>query len=173
MGIVGTGASAAQIIPRLAGVADQLVIFQRSASYVVPRDDRSYTEHERLLFEHDPEVARHLRYRLFWEAEQNIAQRKGVRPDIDLLRERALGHLAVQVSDPELRARLTPAYEIGCKRVLLSDDFYPALVRDDVILESSAIDRIEGDTAIAASGALSARCDCSRHRIPLHASTIR
>jgi len=106
---VGTGASAAQIIPRLAGVADQLVIFQRSASYVVPRDDRSYTEDERLLFEHDPEVARHLRYRLFWEAEQNIAQRKGVRPDIDLLRERALGHLAVQVSDPELRARLTPA----------------------------------------------------------------
>jgi cation diffusion facilitator CzcD-associated flavoprotein CzcO len=153
VGIVGTGASAAQIVPQLAGTAGRLVVFQRSAPYVVPRGDRSYTEDERQRFERDPEAARRLRDRLFWEAEQAIAQRKGVRPDIDLLRERALGHLAAQVPDPELRARLTPDYEIGCKRVLLSDEFYPALDRDDVTLESSALDRVEGDTAIAASGA--------------------
>jgi cation diffusion facilitator CzcD-associated flavoprotein CzcO len=153
VGVVGTGASAAQIIPRLAGTAARLVVFQRSASYIIPRDDRTYTEDERRLFEHDPDAARYLRNQLFWEAEQNIAQRKGVRPDIDLLRERALNHLANQVPDPELRARLTPEYEIGCKRVLLSDEFYPALTRDDVTLESSAIKHVEGNIAVAASGA--------------------
>lgn len=157
VGVVGTGASAAQIVPRLAGAAEQLVVFQRHAPYVVPRGDRPFTAAERRHFRDDPDAARRLRAELFTEAERAIAQRRRVQPDLDAVRARALGHLAAQVGDAGLRAALTPDYEIGCKRILLSDDFYPALTRDDVTLEASALERVEGSVAVAASGA--------RHRL--------
>jgi cation diffusion facilitator CzcD-associated flavoprotein CzcO len=153
VGVVGTGASAAQIVPALAGRAAGLVVFQRTPPWVVPRGDRAYTAQERRGFALDPGAERALREELFDEAERAIDARRRVRPDIDRLRDRALDHLATQVPDPELRARLTPDYEIGCKRIVISDDLYPALRRDDVTLEPSALARVEKSTAIAASGA--------------------
>ena len=153
VGVVGTGASAAQIVPALAGRAAGLVVFQRTPPWVVPRGDRAYTAQERRGFALDPGAERALRDELFDEAERAIDARRRVRPDIDRLRDRALDHLAAQVPDAELRARLTPDYEIGCKRIVISDDLYPALGRDDVTLEPSALARVEKATAIAASGA--------------------
>ncbi len=149
--VIGTGASAVQLLPSLADIADQLVVFCRSAPYVLPRDNRHYTETERAEFRSDPDLARGLREQLFAEAELGITSRHGIHPDIDLLRDRAMNHLAVQVRDPELRRRLTPDYVIGCKRVLLSDDFYPTVLRDNVVLEPSGLDRVAGSIAIAAS----------------------
>ncbi len=153
VGVVGTGASAAQIVPALAGRAAGLVVFQRTPSWVVPRGDRAYTAQERRGFALDPGAERALREELFDEAERAIGARRRVRPDIDRLRDRALDHLATQVPDEDLRVRLTPGYEIGCKRIVISDDLYPALRRDDVTLEPSALARVEKSTAIAASGA--------------------
>jgi cation diffusion facilitator CzcD-associated flavoprotein CzcO len=153
VGVVGTGSSAAQIVPRLAGTASEVVVFQRTPPWVVPRGDRAYSDAERRAFALDPAAGRALRAQLFDDAERAVGARRRVRPDLDELRDRALAHLAAQVGDPALRAQLTPDYEIGCKRILVSDDLYPALSRDDVVLEPSALARVEKSTAIAASGA--------------------
>ncbi|GAB3391201.1 NAD(P)/FAD-dependent oxidoreductase [Humibacter soli] len=152
VGLVGTGASAVQLLPELARRARHVTVFQRSAPYVVPRGDRAYDERELALFA-DPAERDLLREQIFWDAEAAFPQRLGVPEAIGALQERAASHLHAQVADPSLRARLTPDYEIGCKRVLLSDDFYPAIQRTNVTLETSALERVDGSAAIAASGA--------------------
>ncbi|MFD7846740.1 flavin-containing monooxygenase [Nocardia sp. NPDC059764] len=151
VGLVGTGASAVQILPRLAGEASEVVVFQRSAAYVLPRGDRFYTPDELAGFAADPQSITALRDELFAEAELSIAARRRRHPEIDLLSRRALDHLAGQVRDPGLRRRLTPDYEIGCKRILFSDEYYAALQQDNVRLESTELTRISDGLAIAAS----------------------
>ncbi|MEJ2868223.1 NAD(P)/FAD-dependent oxidoreductase [Actinomycetospora sp. OC33-EN08] len=152
VGVVGTGASAAQVIPRLAGRARRLVVLQRTPAWVLPRGDRAYTAAERSRFTRDPAAARRLREDIFDDAEQAVAARRRVRPAIDELRDRAQRHLHAQVGDAGLRARLSPGYEIGCKRIVLSDELYPALDRDDVTLEDTALTGLEPGAAVAASG---------------------
>ncbi|MDN8960530.1 hypothetical protein Q0P93_14690, partial [Staphylococcus aureus] len=83
-----------------------------------------------------------LRAEIFTRAEAGFAARAGDPGALDTLRRRALDHLHRQVPDPALRERLRPDYEIGCKRVLLSDDYYPALASDDVTLEPTALARV-------------------------------
>lgn len=153
IGVVGSGASAIQIVPEMAKIASELVVFQRSAPYVIPRADRAYTEGERRLFARDPESIEALRAEIFWTGEFNFSQRRGVPRFIDEARNLALGHLAAQVADEALRARLMPDYEIGCKRVLISNDYYPAICNPVTTLENSALARVEGGTAVAAGGA--------------------
>jgi cation diffusion facilitator CzcD-associated flavoprotein CzcO len=156
VGLVGTGASAIQILPRLAAEASEVVVFQRSAPYVLPRGDRQYSREEMDGFAADPRTVTALRDELFAEAERNIGARHRRHPDIDMLRQRALDHLTASVRDLGLRRLLTPDYEIGCKRILFSDDYYAALQLGHVRLEPAPLTRI-GDssgnhTAIAASG---------------------
>ncbi|WP_257865649.1 flavin-containing monooxygenase [Gordonia jinghuaiqii] len=151
VGVVGTGASAVQVVPHLAQVAEELVVFCRTPPYVVPREDRAYTAEERSALL-DPDVAREVRNRLLTEADGAFRQRLGLHPDIDEIRARARDHLHAQVADPVLREQLTPDYEIGCKRILLSDDFYPALQRSNVVLEPSALTSVAESKATARSG---------------------
>ncbi|WP_411699567.1 flavin-containing monooxygenase [Conyzicola sp.] len=153
VGVVGTGASAVQLVPRVAEQAGSVVLFQRTAAHVVPRDDSEYSARDILSFRNSPETRERLRADLFWSMEAGFAERVATPGYIDALRARARGHLEAQVSDADLRDLLTPGYEIGCKRVLLSDDFYPALESGAVTLEPSALVSIDGRTAIAASGA--------------------
>ena len=153
VGVVGTGASAIQIAPNIACVAESVVLFQRTAAYVVPRADRAYSDAEIRLLAQVPGEIERLRSQLFWEAEAGFAQRIGLPAAVAEFRGVALAHLASQVSDPELRARLTPHYEIGCKRVVLSDEFYPALSTGAVTLEPSALESLHSHRATAASGA--------------------
>jgi len=152
VGVVGTGASAVQLVPEVAAVAESVVLFQRTAPYVVPRDDPEYSRRDILNFQHDPAAREELRAELFWAMESGFAARVGTPGYIDDLRDLARGHLESQVADPELRAMLAPDYEIGCKRVLLSNDFYPALDDGSVTLEPSALVSVEGTTATGASG---------------------
>lgn len=151
VGVVGTGATAAQLVPAIAGRAAHVVVLQRTPAYVVPRGDQAYDAAERAALR-APGAAGALRERLFAEQDRGVAARLAPGPARDELRARALDHLAAQVADPGLRALLTPAYEVGCKRVVLSDDWYPALQRDDVTLEPTALVRVEGDRVVAASG---------------------
>ncbi len=153
VGVVGTGASAAQLVPALAGTAAQLVVFQRTAAWVVPREDAPVPDDERRALARDPAAVRALRARLLVELDAGIAARRREQPALEVLRERAGTHLAAQVPAGPLREALTPDYEVGCKRVLLSDDYYPVLQRDDVVLVPSALEHLEGRTAVAASGA--------------------
>jgi cation diffusion facilitator CzcD-associated flavoprotein CzcO len=151
--VVGSGASSVQIVPEVAAVASHVSVLQRSAPYVIPRDDPAYTEAELRLFERDPDELARVRSALFWKAEEAYAQRAAEPHALEAARSRALAHLAAQVADPELRAALTPDYEIGCKRVLISNDYYPALTQPHVTLESSALAAVEGSTLVMANGA--------------------
>lgn len=151
IGVVGTGASAIQVIPHLAERAEELVVFCRTPPYVVPREDRRYSDDERRAMR-DAATASAMRAELLADADNAFRQRLGLHPDIDRIRERALGHLHRQVHDPHRRELLTPDYEIGCKRILLSDDFYPALDLPTVTLEPSALESVTECKARAVSG---------------------
>ncbi|AZY47886.1 flavin-containing monooxygenase [Bordetella avium] len=148
IGVIGTGASAIQIVPELAREAAQLTVFQRSAPYVIPRRDHVYSEAEKGLFERFPEAAQELRDELFWGNESRFPQRRQVPAFIDQITAMALGHLRQQVPDAALRQKLTPHYAIGCKRVLISNDYYPTLQRSNVALETAGIARIDADGVI-------------------------
>lgn len=153
VGVVGTGASAIQIAPNISGAAESVVLFQRTPAYIVPRADRAYSDVEMRVLARVPGAIERLRSQLFWDAEAGFAKRIGLPVAVAEFRDVALGHLASQVADPALRARLTPDYEIGCKRVALSDEFYPAISSGAVRLEPSALTSLDGDRASAASGA--------------------
>jgi cation diffusion facilitator CzcD-associated flavoprotein CzcO len=153
IGVVGTGASAIQVIPHLAKIASHLVVFQRTPAYVSPRRGRDHTEGEKRRFRRDPRALEELRSELFWVQETNYAARRQIPQYIEPLKRVALDHLAAQVPDPNLRQRLTPAYEPGCKRMVFSSTFYPALQQPNVTLEASALASADGATARAASGA--------------------
>ena len=149
--VVGTGASAIQLVPQLARTA-QVTLFQRTPAWIVPRGGAAYSDAERAAFEARPEELVRLRGTLYAEGEARFASRSGDAAASREARQTAVAHLEAQVSHPALRAALTPDYAFGCKRVLLSDDFYPALDAGDVTLEASALVAVEGSTAVAASG---------------------
>lgn len=151
VGLVGTGASAIQILPRLAAEASEVVVFQRSAPYILPRGDREYSREETERFAADPGTVTALRDELFAEAERGIGARQRRHPDIDLLRQRAQDHITASVPDAGLRRLLTPDYEIGCKRILFSDDYYTAVQLRHVRLEPTPLARI-ADGGIAGGG---------------------
>jgi cation diffusion facilitator CzcD-associated flavoprotein CzcO len=139
VGVVGTGASAIQIVPEMAKTAEHVTVFQRTAPYVIPRKDRIYEEYEKGMFERLPETAQALRDELFWGNESRFPQRRGAPAFLEQITKIANDHLEAQVDDPELRERLRPGYEIGCKRVLISNDYYTTLCQPNVELETSAI----------------------------------
>jgi cation diffusion facilitator CzcD-associated flavoprotein CzcO len=148
VGVVGSAASAVQLIPEVAKQAAHLVVFQRTPNWVIPRNDTAVTPEAKALMATNLEVAMRLGAAsramifdnadtFFWQAFQWTPEGRAA------FTRTALDHLAAQVPDPALRAKLTPDYPIGCKRILICDDFYPALCRDDVTLETSAIAAIE------------------------------
>ncbi|KVD67988.1 flavin-containing monooxygenase [Burkholderia ubonensis] len=152
VGVVGTGASAIQIIPEVAKVASRLTVFQRTAPWIVPRPDRDYTEAEKGMFRKLPSKMQELRTSIFWENEERFAQRAAVPSLLKKATDIALAHLEQQVPDPVLRKKLTPNYEIGCKRILKSSDYYPALARSNVELVTDGISKIDDRSVVTKSG---------------------
>lgn len=152
IGVIGTGASAIQIVPQLAPSAEHLTVFQRSAPYVIPRMDREFSVGEKRLFERLPSVAQSLRDELFWSNESRFPQRRQVPLFVDQIRERALWHLEDQVAPGALREKLTPGYEIGCKRILIANDFYPALQLPNVDLIVEPITKIVPEGVMTRDG---------------------
>jgi cation diffusion facilitator CzcD-associated flavoprotein CzcO len=130
--VVGTGASAIQVIPAIAPIADHVVVMQRTPPWVMPRRDRAVPERYRSLLASFPPLHRTMRGLTSWAREMQLLSftRQGA---FRAMGERiARRHLQEQVSNPALRERLSPHYAMGCKRILLSDDYYPALMRDNV-----------------------------------------
>lgn len=152
IGVVGSGASAIQIVPEIAETATHLTVFQRSAPYVIPRLDYFYTDAERGMFRKFPHTAQAIRDELFWGNEARFPQRRGVPAFIDQITEVADNHRKTQVTDPVLYKKLTPNYAIGCKRILISNDYYPALGRPNVTLETDGISHIDGNAVITRAG---------------------
>ncbi|MEN2738841.1 NAD(P)/FAD-dependent oxidoreductase [Microbacterium sp. X-17] len=150
--VVGTGASAVQLVPELARIAGQVTLFQRTPAWIMPRDAHPYSAAERDRFARHPEKLAELRDALDREGEERFASRSGDAAAAAAASATALAHLRAQVADPALRAGLTPDYAFGCKRVLLSDAFYPAVADGPVTLETSALASVSGTTLVSAAG---------------------
>ncbi|MES2097621.1 MAG: NAD(P)/FAD-dependent oxidoreductase [Pseudomonadota bacterium] len=144
IGVIGTGASAIQVVPEIAADAAHLTVFQRSPHWVIPREDKPVGDVTRTLFARVPLLRKAVRALIWLRLEQiwKAIERPGG-AKARQMEQLARDYLAEQVSDPELRAKLTPDFPIGCKRTLVSDDYFAALTRDNVTLETRAIDRIE------------------------------
>lgn len=150
--VVGSGASAIQLVPEVAKKAKSLTVLQRSAPYILPRADRPYSETEKQLFMKDPESMDALRHSLFWDNEFNFAQRRNLKSHIQRVKKNCLHFLNHQIDDSELQRKLTPHYEPGCKRVLLSNTYYPTFLQPHVTLEDSALLEVTKDSVISRSG---------------------
>jgi cation diffusion facilitator CzcD-associated flavoprotein CzcO len=136
--VIGTGASAVQFVPEIQPRVGRLRIFQRSAPWIWPRRDRTLSGTERWLFRTMPATQRLARSSI-WLLREGWTT-GFLHPGImRWSQRRAVRHLRRSVPDPQLRARLTPDYTFGCKRVLLSNDYLPALTRENVELVSAGI----------------------------------
>jgi cation diffusion facilitator CzcD-associated flavoprotein CzcO len=137
--VVGAGASAVQIVPNIAPVVEHLTVFQRSAPWVLPRGGRRTTAMERGLFRRLPFVQALVRGAIYWAMEGMGMAFFGASWLQKGLAAVALRKLAKEVNDPATRAALTPDYVIGCKRMTVSDDYYPAFNRPNVTLATAPI----------------------------------
>jgi cation diffusion facilitator CzcD-associated flavoprotein CzcO len=157
VGVVGTGASAVQLIPEVAQIASNTTVFQRTAAWTMSKHDQEWSPARQRLFARWPALQRLVRWRTYWSLEARAPL--FVRfPGLARLVERiALRELAAAVPDPVTRAALTPDYRIGCKRILLSNDYWPSFARPDVSLVTDAIVRVEPDAVVTADG--------SRHEV--------
>jgi len=155
--VVGTGASAIQLVPELQKKAAKLVLFQRTPAWVMPRRDRRISAAEKWLYEHVPPTQRLARLGVYVSREATVGGFVKRPALLKAAQRLARGHLNRAVKDPELRAKLTPDYVMGCKRVLLSNDYYPALAQPNAEVVASGLARVEGGVAVAADG--------SRHEV--------
>ncbi|MEW2358316.1 NAD(P)/FAD-dependent oxidoreductase [Spirillospora sp. NPDC029432] len=140
--VIGTGASAIQIIPEIAREAGRLTVFQRSAPYVIDKPDRAYRGWEKALLRSVPgtwELSRARIYSLYESRALGFIKYPRL---MEMLSRRFRQQLEEQVPDPEMRRKLTPDYPMGCKRILISSDYYPALAEPHVELVTDPIEEI-------------------------------
>lgn len=150
--VIGTGASSIQIVPSIAEQVAHLDVYQRTAPWVLPRHDRVYTGLERLGFRHLPFFQKAYRTAIYWGREGFVPAFTW-QPALALpAKLQALGNIRKGITDPALRRAVTPAYKIGCKRILISNAYYPALDRDDVDLITDPIARITPTGIVTADG---------------------
>ena len=141
--VIGTGASAIQFVPGIVDEVASITIFQRSAPYVVPKPDQAYRPLHHRVFERFPRtfaLERHVTWLLSEHLNRAITGTTVMLKGLELAFR---AHLRRQVKDPELRRRLRPDYPIGCKRILFSNDWYPALARPHVDLVTDRVATIE------------------------------
>lgn len=154
--VIGTGASAVQIVPAIVDEVETLDLFQRTPPWILPRPDRAYTPSERWVNRKVPGAARLRRLAVYWRNE-TIAVAFVRKPALmAIARAMAVKHIARQVKDPELRRIVTPNYTIGCKRILMSNDYYRALQRPGVRVHTAPISAIEPTGIRTQDGALHA-----------------
>ncbi len=142
VGIIGTGASAVQVIPAIAPNVSMLSVFQRTAGWLLPKLDHEIPPATRSRFAKYPWLQALTRLWLYFRLEAVAPTLTGYPRWLEVGRffeRQALKFLEESVADPELRAKLTPSYRLGCKRILLSNDYYEALQRDNVALVTSGI----------------------------------
>jgi cation diffusion facilitator CzcD-associated flavoprotein CzcO len=151
--VVGTGASAIQFVPHIQPKVAKLSVFQRTAPWIMPRGDRAFTEAERERLQRSPMRHRLLRARIQAQRELFGAMFFDMRIARAVERLARL-NLARQVRDRALRAKLTPSYTFGCKRILLSDDYLPALTRPNVEVVTSAIREVRERAVVTEDGSV-------------------
>ncbi|MFI6689440.1 flavin-containing monooxygenase [Streptomyces sp. NPDC050485] len=150
--MIGTGASAIQIVPSIQPEVGKLTLFQRTPPWVMPRMDRVITGVERWLHRQLPATGA-ARRGLLWGIRELQVSAFTKRPnELGLIESLAKSNMARAIKDPVLRAKLTPDYRIGCKRILLSSSYYPALAKPNVDVVASGLAEVRGSTLVAADG---------------------
>jgi cation diffusion facilitator CzcD-associated flavoprotein CzcO len=150
--VIGTGASAIQIVPEVQRVAAHLDVYQRTAPWVIPRNDRRYPRLERLALRRVPALAALYRTGIYW-AHEGYVPAFTWQPKLGAPAEKAATvNLRKGIKDPDLRARVTPTFQLGCKRVLRSNTYYPALAAENVDLVTDPIVRVTPTGVVTRDG---------------------
>jgi len=152
--VIGTGASAIQLVPQIAGEVAHLDVYQRSAPWVLPHTGHVVRERSKWLYRLVPGTQRLVRSATYWLRELMVLGFVKDPSRMTKAEQQARDHLQAQIADPSLREKLTPNYRLGCKRVLISDDYYPALTRDNVDLVTTPIRSIEAGGVRTSDGEL-------------------
>lgn len=150
--VVGTGASSVQLVPALAPRAGQLHVFQRTASWILPKHDKELSARRHAAYRRVPGLQRAVRWATYWELESRVLAFARYPKAMALVERISLRHLAKSVCNPQVRAKLTPHYTFGCKRVLVSNDYWAAFDRDDVEIVTDGIVSVERDAVVTADG---------------------
>ncbi len=150
--VIGTGASSIQFVPQIQPIVDQLLLFQRTPAWIMPRLDYQIPASQRAMFRYLPITQRLKRLRIYLRNEMTalalLYRPKLMKAAIEISQQ----HLERQVPDPALRAKLTPHYAMGCKRILVSGDFYPALSRPNVEVITDHISEVRAHSIVTADG---------------------
>ncbi len=149
--VIGTGASAIQFVPEIQADVDRLHVFQRTAPWVIPHRNRPLKRWERTLYRLFPPAQLAMRAAIYWARESFVLQFRH-RAIGRLLERIPMAHLKKQIKDPELRAKLTPDYSIGCKRILPTDEWYPALAQPNVEVITGGVTEIRPHSVVAEDG---------------------
>jgi cation diffusion facilitator CzcD-associated flavoprotein CzcO len=151
--VIGTGASAIQIVPALVPTVGKLELFQRTAPWILPKKDKDISSFRRTMYNLFPITRKLYRTRLYWRNEL-MAIGFVVNPSIMKLGGKlVIRHLNKSVKDPELRKKLTPNFILGCKRILLSNEYYPALEKPNVSVVTEHIKEINKTGVLTQDGA--------------------
>jgi len=150
--VIGTGASAIQIVPSIQPEVAQLHVFQRTPPWVPPHSARPITDIERTIYKRVPAAQRAVRALVYWTRELLAFGMTRNPRLLKPVRRVAIRHLHDQVKDPTLRRKLTPTYTPGCKRLLPSNDYYPALTKDNVEVVTEAITEVKEHTIVTVDG---------------------
>ncbi|HEX2129496.1 MAG TPA: NAD(P)/FAD-dependent oxidoreductase [Solirubrobacterales bacterium] len=149
---IGTGASAVQFVPMIQPMVGRLHLFQRTPSWVMPDPDRRVSDFERDLYRRFPITQRALRAALYAMHETTVLGTIVDRRLSTVFEQIARQHLKRQVADPELRAKLTPNYTLGCKRITMSNTYYPALTQPNAEVVTDPIREIRARSIVTADG---------------------
>jgi cation diffusion facilitator CzcD-associated flavoprotein CzcO len=150
--VVGTGASAIQFVPQIAPEVKELYLFQRTPPWIIPKRDRGIGGAERALYRRLPGLQRAYRRFIYWALESRVVAFTYQPRIMQAVQRLVRLNIRRQISDPELRRNVTPDYTIGCKRVLISNDYYPALDRDNVDVVTDGIERVTERGVVTADG---------------------
>lgn len=156
--VIGTGASAIQFVPQIAPRVQSLTLFQRNAPYVLPKSDKAYAPWQKTAFANIPGALWLSRAWQYLAHEVTAFAFVTWPAAVNIKRGAFRRHLARGVTDETKRQRLTPTDRIGCKRILISNDYYPALNRPNVAVETAPITQVRPDAIATAEGVY--RCDC-------------
>ena len=150
--VVGTGASAIQFVPEIAKDVDSLHLFQRTPPWIMPKPDHDMPGWAVKLFNRVPGAQRLYRNALYWMLEVRAIGFNGHPGVMKLAQKLARWNIDKTIKDRSLRAKLTPDYTMGCKRVLISNDYYPSLKRDNVEVVTDGVAEVKEHSIVDAAG---------------------
>jgi len=155
IGIIGTGSTAIQILPAIIDTAAKVCLFQRTAQWIFPLPNPAYSEQEKAEFRKSPKLMKQLHKFISGRFEETFARAVvGDEEQLRAIEQACQENLDENVTDPDLKRKLTPNYKAACKRLIMSDDFYPAIQKPNADLVAEGIERIEPNGVRTTDGVL-------------------